>query len=407
MASNVNVSVIIPCYNQADFLAEAIESALGQSEKPKEVIVIDDGSTDHTPDVAERYPDVKYIHQNNRGLALARNAGFYASKSEYLIFLDSDDRLPPDAIQTGLLALKNSPGAAFSYGRLRRITIEGNTIGERKEPNRANYYQDLLKDNYIPTPGMVIFRRTTLEKFGLFDADIPATADYDLYLRIVRNMPVVSHCSITVERRVHPQAMSRNAARMLREVLIAHGRQWQYVRTDKLLRESFMIGRDWWKEWYGNQLLTQIKIERYMSEWRKFAGNVVSLLRFHPGLLKNLRANTRLSNHYRFTFSSGNGIECLTVPEHEGFDPNEKKDSNELYIRRVELGCIQGTGCLANLPEHDSLVSIHCENATIGTRAVFNEVPVKSVTLTNSVVQALLPTKRLISSQVHELHLLG
>lgn len=408
MTSDVNVSVIIPCYNQANFLGEAIESALGQSIKPIEVIVIDDGSTDLTPEVAMRYPSVQYIHQKNSGLALARNAGFFASKSDYLIFLDSDDRLPPNSIKAGLLALKDSPNAAFSFGRLRRITIDGCLISERKEPTRTNYYQDLLKDNYIPTPGMVVFRRTALEKFGLFDPKIPATADYDLYLRIVRNMPIVSHRSITVERRVHPQAMSRNAAKMLREVLIAHGRQSRHTSEDKSLREDFLVGRKWWKRWYGNQLLTQIKVERFLGEWRKYAGNVLSLLRFHPDLVKNLRVKARQSNHYRFKFSTENGFEHLIDPEHEVFDPgSEKKSSNELHIWSIELGSIQGTNSQTNLTEDVSLVSIHCENAVIGTRAVFNNMPVAGVTLKDSVVQALLPTKILTSPQKHKLYLLG
>ena len=403
----MSVSVIIPCFNQADFLAEAIESALGQSEKPKEVIVIDDGSTDNTPEVARRYPDVHYIRQKNSGLALARKTGFDASKSKYLIFLDSDDRLPLDSIQTGLLALRNSPDAAFSYGRLRRITIHGNPIGERKEPARNNYYQDLLKDNYIPTPGMVIFRRTALEKSGLFDPAIPATADYDLYLRIVRNMPIVSHPSITIERRVHPQSMSCNAGRMLREVLIAHRRQWRYARKDKLLRESFLIGRDWWKKWYGNQLLTQIKTERFLGEWRNYAGNVLTLFRFHPQLIKQLHVKVRHSNSYRFRYSPEKGIQHLTVPQHEGPDLTRKKGSGELHIKRVELGCHQGPLLQTNLPDDVSLVSIYCDNATIGTRTVLDEVPVKSVTLKGSVVQALIPSERLTSSRIHKFHLLG
>src|ERR671914_179204 len=96
------VSVVIPCYNQAHFLGEAIESVLAQNYPHFEVVVIDDGSTDNTSEVASRYPGVRCIRQENQGLAGARNTGIRHSSGSYLVFLDSDDRLLPDALDTDL-----------------------------------------------------------------------------------------------------------------------------------------------------------------------------------------------------------------------------------------------------------------------------------------------------------------
>src|SRR5215210_7397761 len=113
------VSVVIPCYNQAHFLDEAIESVLSQSYTNFEVIVVDDGSTDTTSEVASGHADagVRLFRQENRGLAGARNRGLAESKGEYVVFLDSDDRLLGEALAVGVRELKSHPGCAFVAGR--------------------------------------------------------------------------------------------------------------------------------------------------------------------------------------------------------------------------------------------------------------------------------------------------
>jgi len=103
------VSVVIPCYNQAHFLGEAIESVLAQSYPNFEIIVVDDGSTDDTSEVARRYPGVRLVRQENKGLSGARNAGLAHSEEEYVVFLDADDRLLPDALETVLEHLEAHP----------------------------------------------------------------------------------------------------------------------------------------------------------------------------------------------------------------------------------------------------------------------------------------------------------
>src|SRR5215217_7762241 len=92
------VTVVIPCYNQAHFLKEAIESVLKQSYAHYEIVVVDDGSTDETSEVASSYEGVRLIRQENRGLAEARNTGIKHSEGDFLVFLDADDRLLPEAL---------------------------------------------------------------------------------------------------------------------------------------------------------------------------------------------------------------------------------------------------------------------------------------------------------------------
>src|SRR5262245_8511327 len=108
------VSIVIPCFNQARFLATAIESALAQTDQRCEIIVVDDGSTDDTRTVAAEYPTVTCISQTNAGLPAARNCGLRRSTGEYVIFLDADDRLLAEAAKRGVGELLRNPDCAFA-----------------------------------------------------------------------------------------------------------------------------------------------------------------------------------------------------------------------------------------------------------------------------------------------------
>src|SRR5688572_18556089 len=96
------VSVIITCYNHGRFLADAIRSVLKQAYRNLEILVVDDGSTDNTPEVVLSFPDVNYVYQANAGLSAARNKGIDKSRGSFLFFLDADDWLYPDAVRANL-----------------------------------------------------------------------------------------------------------------------------------------------------------------------------------------------------------------------------------------------------------------------------------------------------------------
>ncbi len=118
------VSIVITTYNDARFLAEAIESALGQTVSACEVIVVDDGSRDDPVPVVSRYPQVRLIRQCNQGLAAARNTGWRAARGAYVVFLDADDRLMPGALASNLRRFDERPECAFVYGSYSHIDFE-------------------------------------------------------------------------------------------------------------------------------------------------------------------------------------------------------------------------------------------------------------------------------------------
>src|SRR5262249_7228575 len=144
------VSVVIPCYRQAHFLGEAIESVLGQTYPNVEVIVVDDGSPDNTAQVAACYPGVVYVRGENAWVAAARNTGLARSRSNYVIFLDSDDRLLPCAVQAGLEAVQSNPKQAFVSGQYRFIGVGGDVVfPPTRWDIRSDHYLELLRRNYI------------------------------------------------------------------------------------------------------------------------------------------------------------------------------------------------------------------------------------------------------------------
>ena len=129
------VSVIIPSYNHAQFLAESIESVL----QDFEVIVIDDGSTDHTASVVAQYPRVRYIRQDNQGLSAARNRGIRETSGPFLVFLDADDKLLPRALEATLNCFRNHPDSGFVSGLFRRITATGISAARQPVVNSDHY----------------------------------------------------------------------------------------------------------------------------------------------------------------------------------------------------------------------------------------------------------------------------
>jgi glycosyltransferase involved in cell wall biosynthesis len=185
----LTISVIIPTYNRAALVREALDSLLAQTRVPDEIIVIDDGSTDDTPDVLARYGDpVRVIRQNNRGRSAARNRGLDAAQGDLIAFLDSDDRLPPDSIARRVAAFEQQPAVNAVYGDTLVIGPHGDPQGLSSaiypvpRPSGA-IFGDLIRRNFITMPS-VTFRRTPASAPLRFDAAVEPAEDYDFWLRL-------------------------------------------------------------------------------------------------------------------------------------------------------------------------------------------------------------------------------
>lgn len=282
------VSVVIPCFNQGRFLADAIRSVRATQPGSCEIVVVDDGSTDETAAVARQFPHVIYRRQPHTGLAAARNLGLAWSQAEFVVFLDADDTLTPDALDIGAAALEANPQCAFTTGRCVMMDAAGRLQPTPEHPRlTGDAHTELLRHNYIWMPAMAMFRRSALVEAGGFDPEEQAAADYDLYLRVARRWPAFDHAGVVACYRQHGANMSADASRMLRETLKVHGRERRHVLDDPVRLAAFNEGRRRWQEFYGTRLVEEIRRHVHAREWRKAARKAATLARYHPEGLRH------------------------------------------------------------------------------------------------------------------------
>src|SRR5215472_11742468 len=253
------VSVIVPCFNQARYLTDALHSILCQTYSQHETLVIDDGSADDTCKVASGFEKVKYFYQENRGLASARNVGIRECRGDFLVFLDADDLLLPAALQVGVDELLSHPECAFVSGDYRRVNADLMPLFKfRARPIRQEHYLAFLRGNYIGMHATVMYRRKPLEEIGGFDESLRACEDYDLYLRIAREYPVRCHGCVVADYRQHQANMSRDPEFMLKWALAVHRAQYEYVKGYPKLELAYAEGDRYLREYYGDQIFRHL-----------------------------------------------------------------------------------------------------------------------------------------------------
>jgi glycosyltransferase involved in cell wall biosynthesis len=256
---SADVAVVIPTYNHAHFLEAAIESVLRQEPKPREIIVIDDGSSDHPEEVTRRFPEVHTVRQANGGLAAARNRGLRETSSPFIVFLDADDRLLPGAIAAGLNSLAQDETAAFTYGKYEIVIAP---TGERtlavNTPVPKEAFAHFLRENCVGMHGAVMYRRAAIESAGGFREHLRACEDYDLYLRLARDWPVLCHETCCAEYWHHEANMSRDPAFMLKSALRVLSDYREYAERRGLLAD-YRAGVEGWKRHYVENWVRRAK----------------------------------------------------------------------------------------------------------------------------------------------------
>ena len=254
--------MIIPSYNHAHFLGQAIESVLAQSYSNFELIVVDDGSADSTADVIKLYSRVQYVFQQNAGLASARNTGLRQSRGKFLVFLDADDRLLPHALEAGINCMREHPECAFVSGLCRVIDSNGTILPapRQRRVEHEHYLQLLRGGSYIWCPATVLYQRRIFDFVRGFNPALSPVADYEIYLRIARDFPVCSHNELIVEYRQHRSNMSRDVLAMEHAAIAVHDAQWDFVKANSRYREAYDAGACFWRKDYPfQQMVSRIR----------------------------------------------------------------------------------------------------------------------------------------------------
>lgn len=179
------ISVIIPTYNRAPFLKKAIESVILQSYQDFEIIIIDDGSTDNTPEVISKFGDrVIYVRKENEGPSAARNKGVKVSRGGFVAFLDSDDRWHREKLAIQVREMEKNPNFLISHTQ--ELWYKNGNLLPQKE--RHSKYGGYIFDKCLPlcsvSMSTAMVRKGIFDSVGGFDESLPCCEDYDFWLRV-------------------------------------------------------------------------------------------------------------------------------------------------------------------------------------------------------------------------------
>lgn len=215
------VSVVIPTYNRARYLAEAVESVLAQSYPHVEVIIIDDGSTDDTSAVAARYASkVRYVWQPNSERGAARNRGLRLARGEFVAFLDSDDVWMPDKLARDLQLFQRRPEIGLVYSDIRLMDAQGRRLQRIRRPGCHGWVTGhLLRENFLSI-GAHLARTQAFRDAGGFreERELAGSEDWEAWVRLSTRVQFGYVASPTTHVRVHPDNSMSNAAGMERSM---------------------------------------------------------------------------------------------------------------------------------------------------------------------------------------------
>lgn len=187
----MQISAVIPSFNRRHYLERALQSVVDQTSPADEIILVDDGSSDGSSDwVAQHFPGVQLIRQQNLGVSAARNRGIDAARHDWIAFLDSDDSWHADKLDHIRAAQRESPEYVLYHSDeiWMRKGVRVNPM--HKHRKRGGWIFDRCLALCAISPSTVVMRKNVLHSLGMFDETLPACEDYDLWLRLCHQYPV-------------------------------------------------------------------------------------------------------------------------------------------------------------------------------------------------------------------------
>lgn len=266
-------AVIIPIFNCGNYLRFTLESLNAQTYQPDEVIIVDDGSTDNSVEIAESY-GFKVYKQKNLGPASARNKAVELSVSDWIIFLDGDDLLEPDRIKVLNDVICNDP----SLSMIANDEYEGHIQGPWVEKKLHTYYtsqiplyDQLLDRCFLSTSAMAMKRSLYLDTGGM-DVSLRSAQDYDFWLRASRCAKFTFIPQTLSRYVIRPESVTANYLRRLQCLKIIIQKNLSSYKLKKLVRRVLVI--------HFELLLLSIKSRQYVVALKIYLSLFFSLLRF-------------------------------------------------------------------------------------------------------------------------------
>ena len=211
------VSVVIATYNRSRFLCQTIESALSQTYKDYEIIIVDDGSTDDTKEALKFFDGkIRYFYQENQGISAAKNRGVNESVGEFIAFVDDDDIWLPEKLDEQMQFIERHPQLAFVCSEVITIDEHGNFLAHWRKPKDqkiSDNFENLYDGNFIHVP-TVLLRKKCFIEIGGFDEKLMTTEDYDLWLRLAKRHPFRYMDKPLAKYRIHKNQTTKNVKKL-------------------------------------------------------------------------------------------------------------------------------------------------------------------------------------------------
>ncbi|MEQ8901168.1 MAG: glycosyltransferase family A protein [Roseovarius sp.] len=264
-------SIVIPAYNSGAFLAATIQSALAQDVADCEVIVVDDGSTDNSFNVASSFADVLTIRQDNAGDSAARNTGLSRATGDFVLFLDHDDVLHGNAIALHAAAFEGRPEIDMVFGSNLQISETDEILRENRQAVRQFSGRDVAM-NTTPSFSQCMYRKSALDRIGGFRPEALNCADHDLNIRLLGDrMAGFCHGELVMSYRKHQGQQTRSPSKL-------------YTNHARVLRRHFGP---------GGFLEDPNYLARTLKRWKTYYGQAM------PGEVVRLLQQARLGDALR------------------------------------------------------------------------------------------------------------
>ena len=306
----MGTSIIIPAYNAQRYLEQTVRSVLALISPDWDLSIVDDGSTDATGEIADQFaradPRIRAVHQPNRGLAGARNAGLVASDlaNPTVLFLDADDLLESDALDVLSALLSSAPQAPAAHGAARLIDQDGNPLEGQRDvssrrlavgpggepisapPDAPTTHEMLAVENCVQSAGAVLIKKSALARVGLFDQSIAAAADHDMWFRLSRLAPIPFTPRVVLAYRVHAGSMSRSRATM-RSAGLTMRRRWALDSDPaerRLARHGYRLSLTAIRQRQLSAWASQLSRRQWVSAIRSLPLTLFCLAKTLPGV---------------------------------------------------------------------------------------------------------------------------